>query len=121
MLSKSQKKIRGGFTLVELLITMGIIAILAAVAIPNFISYRQRGYDGTARSDAKNSYTAAQAYFNDYSGKVMSDVSDVIAYGYKQSPNIEFTISGGQADLSIQVKHALGEQTYTVNAAGEIH
>lgn len=120
MLSKQHVN-REGFTLVELLIVMGIIAILAAIAIPNFISYRQRGYDGTARSDAKNAYTAAQAYFNDYPVKVMADVSDVTAYGYKQSPDIEFTIGGGQADLSIQVKHTLGDHIYTVNSAGDIH
>lgn len=38
-----------GFTLMEVMITMAILAILAAIAIPNYTAYIQRGY----RADAK--------------------------------------------------------------------
>ena len=35
------KRMNKGFTLVEIMIVVAIIAILAAVAIPNFINYRK--------------------------------------------------------------------------------
>ncbi|TAN63434.1 prepilin-type N-terminal cleavage/methylation domain-containing protein, partial [bacterium] len=64
MLKKMSKK-EEGFTLVELLIVVAIIAILAAIAIPQFSKYRMRAYITEVNSDAKNAYTAAQAYLTD--------------------------------------------------------
>ncbi|MEZ4754896.1 MAG: prepilin-type N-terminal cleavage/methylation domain-containing protein [Bdellovibrionota bacterium] len=54
-----------GFTLLELLITMVIIGILSAVAIPQYSEYKQRAYDSSAKTELRNVAIAEEVYFID--------------------------------------------------------
>jgi len=63
MLTKLRSK--KGFTLIELLIVVAIIGILAAIAIPQFASYRQKAYNSAAESDLKNIKTGWESFMAD--------------------------------------------------------
>lgn len=106
MLQNMVKRIKRqeGFTLVELLIVVAIIAILAAIAIPQFSKYRMRSYKSEVDSDTKNAYTAAQAYLTDNSGEMVDDLPKLVEGGYQPSAGVSFvsgdmTIGGGNIQL----------------------
>jgi type IV pilus assembly protein PilA len=55
-----------GFTLIELMIVIAIIGILAAIAIPQFASYRAKSYNTASISDVRNLRTDLEAYYAEW-------------------------------------------------------
>ena len=62
----AQRTARRGFTLIELLIVVAIIAILAAIAVPNFLEAQTRAKTSRVKADMRSIATAVEAYFIDY-------------------------------------------------------
>ncbi|MCC7392798.1 prepilin-type N-terminal cleavage/methylation domain-containing protein [Candidatus Sumerlaeota bacterium] len=56
---------KSGFTLIELLIVVAIIAILAAIAVPNFLEAQTRAKVTRAKADHRTIATALESYFVD--------------------------------------------------------
>jgi type IV pilus assembly protein PilA len=102
------------------MIVIAIIGILAAIAIPNFITYRKRAYNASANADVKNAYTAAQAYFTDYpTGTVTMAKLNSVA-GFRSSSAVATDGGGTIGDLEITAFHARGSRTYTIDSVGAI-
>ena len=66
MKAPSPAGFRGGFTLIELLIVVAIIAILAAIAVPNFLEAQTRSKVSRAMSDLRSLGTAVESYAVDH-------------------------------------------------------
>lgn len=60
------KSLRQGFTLIELLIVVAIIAILAAIAVPNFMEAQVRAKIARVMNDHRTMATAIESYTVDY-------------------------------------------------------
>ena len=70
------KKMLKGFTLVEIMIVVAIIAILAAVAIPNFVRYRKTSQMNACISNLKQSQGAVEEAKTE--GKTTHSWTDII-------------------------------------------
>ena len=91
---------------------LAIIGILAAIAIPNFIAYRQKAYDAQAETLVLNACTEAQGYFMEYSNDTISyDI--LVERGISVPPEIEFHIEDPTRDnLTITAMHISGDRIF---------
>jgi type II secretion system protein G len=66
-------KRNGGFTLIELLIVVAIIAILAAIAVPNFLEAQTRAKAGRVRAELRTIATGLESYHLDNAAYPLND------------------------------------------------
>lgn len=111
---KNQK----GFTLIELLVVVAIIGILAAIAIPQFAEYRQRGFDARAKSDLRNVATAEEAYFVDaevYKSCNQTNCRTLLPGIAALSDGVSLSMTGTTSGFTGTSRHVSGGSGVTFN------
>jgi type II secretory pathway pseudopilin PulG len=88
------------------MIVIAIIGILAAIAIPNFIAYRNKAYCSRAESDANNIAAALANYYAIPAHSTL--VTDLAVIGIEPTGNNSATITGNTDAITITVTDASG-------------
>jgi type IV pilus assembly protein PilA len=68
-----------GFTLIELMVVVMIIAVLIAIAIPSFLGFRRSAQDRSAQSEIRNVLLSEKAFWLD-NGDYTKTAADITAF-----------------------------------------
>lgn len=118
-----------GFTLLELLVTVSIVGVLSAIAIPQFAEYKIRSFNAVALADLKNSANAQEAVY--ISGDAYVSCSDPVdcegkLAGFKATRTagapalslFEHLVPDNGQSYVINSRHARGDVTFSYESVG---
>ena len=120
-----------GFTLIELMVTVAIVGILAAIALPNFMLYRSRSRQAEAKTNLGGIGTAAAAYRADHDTYAITNTTDLAwqllgqaRYDYwydnKQMAVHSPQFLGGGAGALSDHSDPSTDKTFKASAAGDV-
>ncbi len=111
--AQGQVKLSKGFTLIEMLIAMVVIAILAAISIPRFSSTIEKSSAAAAVADLRNAMTAEEAYMYDN-----STYTALANLAITTSTGVQIGGGGSAAGYSLTAKHQSSTATFGVTLGG---
>jgi type IV pilus assembly protein PilA len=105
-----------GFTLVEILVTVTIIGILLAIAVPSYLGYQQKAAKTTAESNLRAALPAVEGYYHDHATYSTMTVDELTAsYDQGVAPGVS-VLSG--TDDTYCLRSTQGSVTVFKNGPG---
>ena len=101
---------------------MSIIGVLAAIAIPVFVQYKERAYDSDIKSNLHNVFLACKSYWTD-EGSARDCTVPIVSgtnYGYIQNPKITIVATGEETAFTGTASHSDSSNTFTIYELGTI-
>lgn len=102
-----RRRANNGFTLVEVIVTAVIVAVLAGVAIPNYIGYVNQTRQDAVNGLAETAAAAANSYWRKTGGTTPPNVASLgLTYDATKytvtisSPNITVTLTGSNPSIT---------------------
>ena len=81
-----------GFTLVEILVVIAVIGLLAAIAIPQFMTYKREAIDAEMKSDLRNASVAIESYYAKQS-VLPASLAETSGYGFHPSDGVTVSLT----------------------------
>ncbi len=112
-----------GFTLVELLVVISIIALIVGLAMPNFLGARERGRDSKKKGELLQVKNAMRLYYNDYGqypGGTGYYINGCGSAGTSQCPRIgPFQAGGASGTDTLYMKTLPADYNYQQAGGGD--
>ena len=121
---RGKMKRQDGFTLVELLVAIFIIAVVVAVAVPQFSQFKNRANDASTQGTLRTVYTACQDFWTFYSSNtpcLLTNISNS-EHGYIPSAVVEVAIDSNanntEYDFVATAIHTSSSNVFVIDYRG---